>query len=145
MIWRFLGSFGSFGNFPQKKERSEEEQYTMQTLECAKKNYAIWRSKIDRAFKDGLKGEDIDRDDVELAVDMFVDIVSTSSSDWNQDTIEEALECVSSNDDDDFDTESISKDIFERIKLIIFKIIREKCFMLSLYKCTPHFMLQSSG
>lgn len=90
----------------------------MQTLEYAKKNYAIWRSKIGRAFKDGLKGEDIDRDDVELAVDMFVEIVSTSSSDWNQDTIVEALECVSSNDDDDFDTESISKDIFERIELL---------------------------
>ena len=86
----------------------------MQTLAQAKSNYAIWKSKIEKAFKDELKGE-IDEDDVELVVEMFVEMVSTSSSTFNEDTIREALDVVSS--DDDFDRNSISKEILERIQL----------------------------
>ena len=85
----------------------------MQTLATAKRNFAIWKSKIEKAFKDELKGE-IDEDDVELVVEMFVEMV-TSSSKFNGDTIREALDVVSS--DDDFDRNSISKEILERIQL----------------------------
>ena len=86
----------------------------MQTLAQAKSNYAIWKSKIEKAFEDELKGE-IDEDDVELVVEMFVEMVSTLSSTFNEDTIREALDVVSS--DDDFDRNSISKEILERIQL----------------------------
>jgi len=103
-------------NTPHTPQKGRMNTTTLMTLDESREHRKKWEKKIRKAFEDELRGEGIDEEDVDVAIEMFVEIVSTSN-DFDSNAIEEALEIVSS-DDDSFDRANASKEIFERIQLL---------------------------